>query len=76
MKLKHEESTNEDFLKQVQKELNVYKKYGGDFLWGDAQYTELAERVQSANFTYGVANTSTDGTWRTTLEDEVKGKRP
>ena len=45
MKTKQEESTKEDFLKQVQKELKVYEKHGGDFLWGDAQDTELAERV-------------------------------
>ena len=45
MKTKQEESPNEDFLKQVQKELKVYEKHGGDFLWGDAQDTELAERV-------------------------------
>ena len=32
MKLKQGESTNEDFLKQVQKELRVYEKHGGDFL--------------------------------------------
>ena len=37
IKLKQGESTNEDFLKQVQKELKVYEKHGGDFLWADAQ---------------------------------------
>ena len=39
MKFKQGESINEDFLKQVQKELNVYEKHGGDFLWGGAQDT-------------------------------------
>ena len=72
MKLKQGESTNGDLLKQVQKELKVYKKHGGDLLWGYAQDTELAERVQNANFTYGVANTSADGTGTTMPEEEVK----
>ena len=40
----------------------MYKKHGGDFLWGDAQDTELAERVQKAKLTYDVANTSVVGT--------------
>ena len=43
MKLKQGESTNKDILKQLQKELKVYEKHGGDFSWGDAQDTELAE---------------------------------
>ena len=45
MKLKQVESTNRDFSKQVQTGLEVYEKHGGDFLWGDSQDTELAERV-------------------------------
>ena len=53
VKLKQGESTNKDFLKQVQKELKVYEKHGGDFLWVDAQDTELAERVKNAKFSYG-----------------------
>ena len=32
MKLKHGESPKEDFFTQLQKELKVYKKNGGDFL--------------------------------------------
>ena len=36
MKLKQGESTNEDLLKQVKKELKVYEKHGGDIMWGDA----------------------------------------
>ena len=43
MKLNQGESTNEYFLKQVQNELKVYEKHGGDFLWGYAQDTELTE---------------------------------
>ena len=37
MKLKQGDSTNENFLKQVQTDLKVYEKHGSDFLWGDAQ---------------------------------------
>ena len=76
MKLKHGESTNEDLLKQVQKELKLYKKNGGDFFWGDAQDTELADHVQNTKFTYGVANTSAYGTRTTMPEDSTKEKSP
>ena len=44
------------------------------FLWGDAQHTELAERVQNAKFTYNVANTCEDGTVKTMPEDKFKEK--
>ena len=37
MKLEQGESTKEDFLKHVQKELKVYEKHDSDFLWGDEQ---------------------------------------
>ena len=72
MKIKQVESTNEDFLKKLQKELKVYEKHCSDFLCGDAQDIELAERVQNAKFMYGAANTSADGTRTAILEDEVR----
>ena len=50
----------------------MYEKHGGDFLWGDAQDTELVERVQNARFTYGVANIYADGTGKKIPEDKVK----
>ena len=75
MILKQGESANKDFLKQVQKELKVSDKYGDDFLWGDAQDTELTERVQNAKFLYGMANTSVDSTGTTMPENEVKEKK-
>ena len=53
----------------------MYKKHGGDFLWRDAQDTELAERVQNAKFTYRVANTSADGNGTAIPEDEVKEQK-
>ena len=46
MKLKQgAETTNEDFLKTVAKEIKVYEKHGGHFLWGPAQEDQLAERI-------------------------------
>jgi hypothetical protein len=72
MRLKQGESTNEDFLKQVIKELKVYEKHGGDFLWGNAQDSELVNRVTSAKARYGVANTNADGTPAAMPEAQVK----
>ena len=72
MRLKQGESTNEDFLKQVVKELKVYEKHGGDFLWGNAQDSELVNRVASAKARYGVANTNADGTPAAMPEAQVK----
>ena len=72
MKLKQGKYTNEDFLKQLQKELKVYKKHGGDFLWGCSQDTELVERVQNEKIMYAAANTSTDGTVTVMPDNEVK----
>jgi hypothetical protein len=54
MKLKQGESTNEDFLKQVMKELKVYEKHGGDFLWGSAQEKALDERVADAKIKFAL----------------------
>ena len=46
MKLKQGgETSNEDFLKTVTKEVKVYEKHGGNFLWGPTQEEQLAERV-------------------------------
>ena len=53
----------------------MYEKHCGCFLWGDAQDTELAERVQNANFTFGVANTYSDGTGTAMPEDEVREQK-
>ena len=72
MRLKQGESTNEDFLKQVIKELKVYEKHGGDFLWGNVQDSELVNRVASAKARYGVANTNADGTPAAMPEAQVK----
>jgi hypothetical protein len=72
MRLKQGESTNEDFLKQMVKELKVYEKHGGDFLWGTTQDTELVDRVTSAKVRYSVVNDNADGTTAVMPEDQVK----
>jgi hypothetical protein len=40
MKLKQGEATIEDYVKMVTKELKVFEKHGGDFLWGKTQTRE------------------------------------
>jgi hypothetical protein len=37
------DSTNEEFVKLLIKELKVYEKHGGDFLWGEKQESDLDE---------------------------------
>ena len=39
------ETTNKDFLKTVVKEIKVYEKHGGNFLWGPTQEEQLAESI-------------------------------
>jgi hypothetical protein len=47
MRLKQgETTTNEDFVKQVMKEVKVFEKHGGLFLWGPAQDEDLVKRVE------------------------------
>ena len=48
MKLKQGNTTNEDFVKTVEKELKVYEKHGGDFLWGKTQINEMTKRLKLA----------------------------
>ena len=45
MRLKQGDTSNEDFLKMCQKELKIYEKHGGDFLWGTAQKEALVELI-------------------------------
>ena len=40
--------SNEDFIKLVSKELKVFEKQGGDFLWGDTCRKELTKRLEDA----------------------------
>ena len=48
MKLKQGDATNEDYIKMISKELKVYEKHGGDFLWGKTQVRASAERSKLA----------------------------
>jgi len=72
MRLKQGESTNEDFLKQVVKELKMYEKHGGDFLWGNTQDTEVDKCVTNAKIRYSVVNDNADGTPGVIPADQVK----
>jgi hypothetical protein len=75
MKLKQGESTNEDFLKQVVKELKVYEKHGGDFLWGSAQETALDERVTDAKVKFSIVSSAAGSPSSVMSEDQVKEQR-
>ena len=47
LKLKQSENVpNEDFIKLVQKEIKVYEKHGGRFMWGDRQDEELNKALK------------------------------
>ena len=46
MKLKQGDATHEDFIKLYMKELKIYEKHGGDFLWGKIQQESLIELVK------------------------------
>jgi len=47
-----EHTTNEDFLKQALKEIKVYEKDEGRFLWGSSQEKLLAEELEKAKVEY------------------------
>jgi len=48
MTMKQGNSTNEDFIKLMTKEVKVYTKHGGSFLWGKTQQLELVKRKTAA----------------------------
>ena len=52
MRLKQGNTTNEDFIKTVSKELRVYEKHGGDFLWGKTQEQAMVLRMKIATAEY------------------------
>lgn len=52
MNLRQGDSTNEDFVKLLVKELKVYEKHGGDFLWGDTQKNELKQVIEDHETDY------------------------
>lgn len=46
MNLKQGDTSNEDFVKLLSKELKVYEKHGGDFLWGQKQKSDLESLLE------------------------------
>ncbi len=68
MKLRQGDHSNEDFIKLVSKELKIYEKHGGDFLWGKPQEKVLTEFVQTAKTNYKASNSGAD----MTSEEEAK----
>eukprot|EP00557_Chaetoceros_sp_GSL56_P002970 CAMPEP_0176488714 /NCGR_PEP_ID=MMETSP0200_2-20121128/6868_1 /TAXON_ID=947934 /ORGANISM="Chaetoceros sp., Strain GSL56" /LENGTH=957 /DNA_ID=CAMNT_0017885739 /DNA_START=340 /DNA_END=3216 /DNA_ORIENTATION=- len=52
MNLRQGEATNEEFIKTVTKELKVYEKHGGDFLWGTKQKDDLWTQVNESKEKY------------------------
>eukprot|EP00557_Chaetoceros_sp_GSL56_P004583 CAMPEP_0176503500 /NCGR_PEP_ID=MMETSP0200_2-20121128/15397_1 /TAXON_ID=947934 /ORGANISM="Chaetoceros sp., Strain GSL56" /LENGTH=435 /DNA_ID=CAMNT_0017902797 /DNA_START=426 /DNA_END=1731 /DNA_ORIENTATION=- len=48
MNLRQGDSTNEEFVKLVAKELKVYEKHGGEFLWGMKQRKDVETRLKDA----------------------------
>ena len=56
MKIKQGDTTNEDFVKLITKELKVNEKHGGDFLWGKTQDQEYASRSRMEIDEYSTNN--------------------
>ena len=52
MKIKQGDATNEDFIKLVTKEVKIFKKHGGNFLWGQKQDDAYFQQLQSAKERY------------------------
>ena len=50
-----ENITNEDFFRQIHKELKVYEKHGGTFLWGEQQQDEFEEAFVLAKAKFKIA---------------------
>ena len=46
MNLRQGKLTNEDFVKIVSKEMKVYKKYGGNYLWGKVHEKKLKYEIK------------------------------
>ena len=48
MSLRQGEESNAEFIKLLTKEMKVYEKHGGDFLWGKPMNDELDEKLSDA----------------------------
>ena len=75
MNLKQKDSSNEDFVKTVSKELKVYEKHGGDFLWGLTQVDALNDRLDESKDEYRRANRSEMDPTRTAEERSIIKKQ-
>ena len=51
MKLRQGSTSNEDFIKLIQKELKLFEKHGGSFLWGKTQEEQLCSNNGSNQWT-------------------------
>ena len=58
MKMKQGDSNNEDFINLVQKEIKLYEKHGGDFLWGTTQKEALNVDMEAAETVFKITNKS------------------
>jgi hypothetical protein len=52
MNLHQGDSTNKDFVNLVTKELKVYEKHGGDFLWGEKQKNDMTSKIDEKKKAY------------------------
>ena len=59
MVLRQGGESNTDFIKLVNKELKVYQKHGGDFLWGKPMEDELDSKLKMATDLYKIENSGT-----------------
>ena len=66
MSMRQGTSTNDDFVKDLQKELKVFEKHGGDFLWGNHQKKSFEARKTVA------VNTFTKDTNKEPTNEEEK----
>jgi hypothetical protein len=68
--LRQKQEDNSDFIKLLNKELKVYEKHGGDFLWGKPLNNDLQEKLEGAKTLYKRMNGGTD-----MPEDEVTERK-
>ena len=60
MTLRQGEESNAEFIKLITKELKVYEKHGGDYLWGKPMTDELDEKLSEVKENFKKANGGTD----------------
>ena len=70
MTLRQGDESNADFIKLVTKELKVYEKHGGDFLWGKPMNDDLDSKLKMAKDLFKVENNGTE-----MPDDDLKEKK-